>query len=53
MMFADATGVTNVLTKVSEYRAKFGDHWKPSPLLERLAAIGRNFYEPAASKAGI
>jgi hypothetical protein len=29
---------------VKEYRDRLGDHWKPAPLLERLAAQGRGFY---------
>ena len=27
-----------------EYREKFGDYWKPAPLLEKLAAEGRGFH---------
>jgi 3-hydroxyacyl-CoA dehydrogenase len=49
MMYADAMGLPTVLARVNEYRARFGDHWKASPLLERLAAAGKGFYEPAAS----
>ena len=32
----------------SEYRARFGDYWKPAPLLERLVAEGRGFHGDAA-----
>jgi 3-hydroxyacyl-CoA dehydrogenase len=53
MMYADAMGLSAVLAKVNECRARSGDHWRPSPLLERLAAVGKGFYDPAASKAGI
>jgi 3-hydroxyacyl-CoA dehydrogenase len=53
MTYADALGLSAVLAKVNDYRAQFGDHWKAAPLLERLAASGKAFYEPAASKAGI
>lgn len=28
---------------VNEYRARFGDYWRPAPLLERLVAEGRGF----------
>jgi 3-hydroxyacyl-CoA dehydrogenase len=51
MMYADAMGLATVLAKVNEYRSRFGDYWKPSPLLERLASAGRGFYEPAANTA--
>jgi hypothetical protein len=37
-----------VLARVVEYRARFGDYWKPAPLLERLAAAGRGFYSEGA-----
>jgi hypothetical protein len=30
-----------VLARVNEYRIRFGDYWRPAPLLERLAAAGR------------
>jgi 3-hydroxyacyl-CoA dehydrogenase len=49
MMVADAMGLATVLARVNEYRARFGDHWKASPLLERLAAAGKGFYDPAVS----
>jgi hypothetical protein len=38
-----------VLNKVKEYRARLGDHWQPAPLLERLAAAGRGFYDSATA----
>jgi hypothetical protein len=28
---------------VKDYRARFGDYWRPAPLLERLVAEGRGF----------
>jgi 3-hydroxyacyl-CoA dehydrogenase len=43
MFYADTVGLPNVLERVKEYRAKFGDYWWPAPLLERLAATGRGF----------
>lgn len=52
MMYADSIGLRNVLDKVNEYRATYGEHWKPAPLLERLAAAGKGFYESAVA-AGI
>jgi 3-hydroxyacyl-CoA dehydrogenase len=44
MAYADSLGLTQVLAKVSEYRARLGDHWRPAPLLDRLAAEGNSFY---------
>ena len=49
MAYADSLGLANVLARVNEYRTRFGDHWKPAPLLERLAAAGKGFYDAAAS----
>jgi 3-hydroxyacyl-CoA dehydrogenase len=49
MMYADTQGLATVLSKVNEYQARLGDHWKPAPLLERLAASGKGFYDPMAS----
>ena len=53
MAYADSLGLPHVLAKVNEYRARFGDHWQPAPLLERLAASGKGFYDvsTAASAA--
>jgi 3-hydroxyacyl-CoA dehydrogenase len=44
MYYADTIGLAKVLARVNEYRAKFGDYWKPAPLLERLVAEGKSFY---------
>jgi 3-hydroxyacyl-CoA dehydrogenase len=45
MAYADSLGLAHVLAKVNEYRERFGAHWKPAPLLERLAAAGKGFYD--------
>jgi 3-hydroxyacyl-CoA dehydrogenase len=45
MYWADRTGLPNVLARVNEYRAEFGDYWKAAPLLDRLAASGKGFYQ--------
>ncbi len=34
MFYADTVGLPTVLDRVKEYRARFGDYWKPAPLLE-------------------
>ena len=44
MFYADTLGLPTVLARVEEYRARFGEYWKPAPLLERLVAEGRGFY---------
>jgi len=43
MFYADTVGLSTVVLRVLEYRARFGDYWQPAPLLERLAAEGRTF----------
>jgi 3-hydroxyacyl-CoA dehydrogenase len=44
MFYADTVGLPTVLSRVNEYRARFGDYWEPAPLLEKLVAEGRGFY---------
>jgi 3-hydroxyacyl-CoA dehydrogenase len=44
MFYADTVGLPTVLSRVHEYRARFGDYWEPAPLLEKLVAEGRGFY---------
>ncbi len=44
MFYADTIGLATVLSRVKEYRARLGNHWKPAPLLERLVAEGRGFF---------
>jgi len=48
MFYADTVGLDIVLSRVNEYRARFGDYWEPAPLLKRLVAEGRGFYAEAA-----
>jgi 3-hydroxyacyl-CoA dehydrogenase len=43
MFYADTIGLRAVLARVNEYRARFGDYWRPAALLERLVAEGRGF----------
>ena len=37
MFYADTVGLATVLARVNGYRQQFGDYWRPSPLLEKLA----------------
>ncbi len=43
MFYADTVGLKTVLEKLREFEAKFGDDFKPAPLLEKLAAEGGAF----------
>jgi 3-hydroxyacyl-CoA dehydrogenase len=55
MFYADTIGLPEVLRRVEDYRARFGDYWKPAPLLARLAAEGRGFHDlpnPSSSSPG-
>ncbi|HEY0478461.1 MAG TPA: 3-hydroxyacyl-CoA dehydrogenase NAD-binding domain-containing protein [Kofleriaceae bacterium] len=45
MFHADTIGLPTVLRRVEDYRLQLGDHWKPAPLLVRLAAEGRGFHD--------
>uniref|UniRef100_UPI002FC5E7FB 3-hydroxyacyl-CoA dehydrogenase family protein n=1 Tax=Halalkalibacter lacteus TaxID=3090663 RepID=UPI002FC5E7FB len=44
MFFADTVGLPTVLSRVNEYRARFGDYGRAAPLLERLVAEGASLY---------
>ncbi|MFE1600607.1 3-hydroxyacyl-CoA dehydrogenase NAD-binding domain-containing protein [Methylobacterium sp. ID0610] len=43
MFWADGIGLPQVLERLRAYEAEYGDAFKPSPLLERLAAEGKGF----------
>ena len=47
MFYADTVGLPVVLERVKQYREQFGDYWRPSPLLEQLAAQNRGFHSDA------
>ena len=44
MFYADTVGLPTILARVQNYRARFGDYWKPAQLLEGLVAAGHGFY---------
>ncbi len=52
MFYADTVGLPTMLARVNEYRKRFGDYWKPAPLLEQLVSEGRGFYSDAQVAAG-
>ena len=43
MYAADLIGLDKVHAEIEQFRKTFGDHWRPSPLLARLAREGRRF----------
>ncbi|WP_404840880.1 3-hydroxyacyl-CoA dehydrogenase family protein [Alkalilimnicola ehrlichii] len=43
MFWADQVGLDKILDRVKEFHARFGDAWKPAPLLERLVREGKKF----------
>ncbi len=46
MHYADHVGLKNVYDKINEFRGRYGEqYWKPSALLEKLAAQGKTFAE--------
>jgi 3-hydroxyacyl-CoA dehydrogenase len=51
MFYAETIGLDTVLARVNEYRARFGDYWRASALLERLVAEGRGFASEPATVA--
>jgi 3-hydroxyacyl-CoA dehydrogenase len=51
MFYAETVGLGTVLTRVNEYRARFGDYWQPAPRLEKLVAERRGFYSEAPAPA--
>jgi 3-hydroxyacyl-CoA dehydrogenase len=53
LFYADTIGLSTVLSRVREYRERFGDYWRPAALLEQYAGEGRGFYgAPAAAAVG-
>jgi 3-hydroxyacyl-CoA dehydrogenase len=47
MFYAETIGLSTILARVNDYRSRFGDYWRPAPLLERLVAEGRGLYADA------
>jgi 3-hydroxyacyl-CoA dehydrogenase len=45
MFYAQTIGLDAVLSRVKDYRGRFGDYWRPAGLLERLVADGRSLYD--------
>jgi len=45
MFAAEQIGLATVYAEIEGFRRHFGDHWRPSRLLARLAKEGRTFHE--------
>lgn len=45
MWYADSVGLKKVWERISEFHGKYGESWKPAPVLTRLAAEGKTFAE--------
>jgi 3-hydroxyacyl-CoA dehydrogenase len=43
MHYGDSLGLAHVVARLKEYQDKHGDFFKPSALLEKLAAEGKGF----------
>ncbi|MCS5641953.1 MAG: 3-hydroxyacyl-CoA dehydrogenase, partial [Dehalococcoidia bacterium] len=43
MLYADMIGLDKVYEAICRYHEKFGDAWKPAPLLKRLVDQGKTF----------
>jgi 3-hydroxyacyl-CoA dehydrogenase len=48
MFYAQTVGLPTVLARVREYRDRFGDYWRPAPLLEQLVSSARGWYDDVA-----
>ena len=52
MWYADAIGLDKVYIRVADFHQRFGEPWRPAPLLKRLAQTGGSFYPDAEKAAG-
>lgn len=51
MAWADAQGVSAIRDRLLALQERFGEHWKPAALIERLAADGKRFSEVQEGRA--
>ena len=52
MKYADLVGLPKVAERIAHWHHLRGYHWKPAPLLERLAREGKTFADYDKSKGG-
>jgi 3-hydroxyacyl-CoA dehydrogenase len=50
MFYADRVGLQHVYARVADFHTRFGERWRPAPLLERLAREGMTFRQWDASR---
>ena len=43
MFWAEQQGIDNIVNDMRRYANEYGDHWRPAPLLERMAESGDGF----------
>jgi 3-hydroxyacyl-CoA dehydrogenase len=43
LFYADTLGLAQVAERIRHYHSRYGHYWRPSPLIDRLAAEGRGF----------
>jgi 3-hydroxyacyl-CoA dehydrogenase len=43
MWYADTVGLQHVYERIREFQRQYGEHWRPAPLLQRLAEQGKGF----------
>jgi len=51
MFYGDTIGLAVLRDRIAAYRAQFGEYWRPSPLIEQLAASGREFTSSSTDHA--
>ena len=44
MWYADSVGLDKVYARIVDFHQRFGELWRPAPLLERLTQAGGSFY---------
>ena len=44
LQHADSVGIKEVVKRLNELAGKFGERFKPSPMLEQMAKDGKRFY---------
>jgi 3-hydroxyacyl-CoA dehydrogenase len=50
MFYADSVGLCHIYDRICQFEKELGQHWKPAPLLQRLAAEGKSFRKYDAEK---
>jgi len=53
MHWADTLGLTNVRDEMRRFEQQHGERWKPSPLIEELAASGHSFADYTARQPAV